>query len=180
MRKTRNALLGILTMMSGAILAVPTEAAERYAPGVYKAGPERWFSYPYGASYLKRGKPPLRRPLLRELLRPPVLLRLPLSLLLVMRRLQQQAAGRSRSLARLAQNEELECVSREARSRRRLGEGALEMSVAPNSPPTMIDASRQATRLMVQQRGSKILRRIAGAEDTNDARSVRGNDADER
>src|SRR5262249_7441121 len=88
--------------------------------------------------------------------------------------------GRSRSLARLAQNEELECVSREARSRRRLGEGALEMSVAPNSPPTMIDASRQATRLMVQQRGSKILRRIAGAEDTNDARSVRGNDADER
>jgi hypothetical protein len=26
MRKTRNALLGILTMMSGAILAVPTEA----------------------------------------------------------------------------------------------------------------------------------------------------------
>jgi hypothetical protein len=60
MRKTRNALLGILTMMSGAILAVPTEAAERYAPGVhvYKAGPERWFSYPYGGSYLKRGKPP--------------------------------------------------------------------------------------------------------------------------
>ena len=58
MRKLRNALLGILTMMS--ILAVPTEAAERYAPGVhvYKAGPERWFSYPYGASYLKRGKPP--------------------------------------------------------------------------------------------------------------------------
>src|SRR5262252_1116826 len=48
MRKLRNALLGILTMMSGAILAVPTEAAERYAPGVYvyKAGPERWFSYP--------------------------------------------------------------------------------------------------------------------------------------
>ena len=40
MRKTRNALLGILSMMSGAILAVPTEAAERYAPGVhvYKAG----------------------------------------------------------------------------------------------------------------------------------------------
>ena len=29
MRKTRNALLGILTMMSGAILAVPTDAAER-------------------------------------------------------------------------------------------------------------------------------------------------------
>src|SRR5262245_49519019 len=60
MRKTRNALLGILTMMSGAILAVPTEAAERYVPGVYvyKAGPERWFSYPYGGSYLRRGKLP--------------------------------------------------------------------------------------------------------------------------
>jgi hypothetical protein len=58
MRKTRNALLGILTMMSGAILAVPTEAAERYIPGVYvyKAGPERWFSYPYGGSYLRRAK----------------------------------------------------------------------------------------------------------------------------
>jgi len=38
MRKTRNALLGILTMMSGAILAVPTEAAERHH---YKAVPER-------------------------------------------------------------------------------------------------------------------------------------------
>jgi hypothetical protein len=35
MRKTRNALLGILTMMSGAILAVPTEAAEQYIPGVH-------------------------------------------------------------------------------------------------------------------------------------------------
>jgi len=56
MRKTRNALLGILTMMSGAILAVPTEAAERYVPGVYKAGPERWLSYPYGGSYLRREK----------------------------------------------------------------------------------------------------------------------------
>jgi len=58
MRKTRNALLGILTMMSGAILAVPTEAAGRYIPGVYvyKAGPERWFSYPYGGSYLRRAK----------------------------------------------------------------------------------------------------------------------------
>jgi len=55
MRKTRNALLGILTMMSGAILAVPTEAAERYIPGVhlYK---ERFFSFPYGGSYLKRAK----------------------------------------------------------------------------------------------------------------------------
>jgi hypothetical protein len=42
MRKNRNALLGILTMMSGAILAVPTEAAERYIPSVhhYKAIPD--------------------------------------------------------------------------------------------------------------------------------------------
>ena len=55
MRKTRNALLGILTMMSGAILAVPTEAAERYIPRVhhYKAVPERLFSYPYGGTYLR-------------------------------------------------------------------------------------------------------------------------------
>ena len=58
MRKIRKALLGILTMMSAAILAVPTEAAERYIPGVYfyKAGPERLFSYPYGGSYLRRAK----------------------------------------------------------------------------------------------------------------------------
>jgi len=58
MRKTRNALLGIVTMMSGAILAVPTDAAERYIPGgyVYKAGPERFLSFPYGGSYLKRAK----------------------------------------------------------------------------------------------------------------------------
>ena len=58
MRKIRNALLSILTVMFGAILAVPTEAAERYIPGVYKGVPERFFSYPYGGSYLKRGKPP--------------------------------------------------------------------------------------------------------------------------
>ena len=58
MRKNRKALLGILTMMSGAILAVPIEAAERYIPGgyVYKAGPEQLFSYPYGGSYLRRAK----------------------------------------------------------------------------------------------------------------------------
>src|SRR2546423_2272559 len=55
MRKIRNALLGILTMMSGAILPEPTEAAERYIPGgyVYKAGPERLFSYPYGGTHLR-------------------------------------------------------------------------------------------------------------------------------
>jgi hypothetical protein len=58
MRKTRNALLGILTMMPGTIAAAPTEAAERYTPGihVYKAVPDRSFSYPYGGSYLKRAK----------------------------------------------------------------------------------------------------------------------------
>jgi hypothetical protein len=56
MRKIRSALLSILTVMSGAILAVPTEAAERYIPGVYKRVPERFFSYPYGGSYLKRAK----------------------------------------------------------------------------------------------------------------------------
>jgi hypothetical protein len=58
MGKTRNALLGILTMMPGTILAAPIEAAERYIPGiyVYKAGPDRLFSYPYGGSYLKRAK----------------------------------------------------------------------------------------------------------------------------
>ena len=57
MRKIRKALLGILTMMSGATLAVPTGATERYIPGVYyKAGPERLFSYPYGGSYLRRAK----------------------------------------------------------------------------------------------------------------------------
>ena len=46
MRKIRNALLSILTVMSGAILVVPTEAAERYIPSVhrYKAVPERLFS----------------------------------------------------------------------------------------------------------------------------------------
>ena len=55
MRKIRNALLSILTVMFGAILAVPTEAAERYIPGgyVYKAGPERLFSYPYGGTHLR-------------------------------------------------------------------------------------------------------------------------------
>jgi hypothetical protein len=58
MRKTRNALLGILTMMPGTIPPAPAEAAERYIPGsyVHNAGPDRLFSYPYGGSYLKRAK----------------------------------------------------------------------------------------------------------------------------
>src|SRR5262249_5288787 len=52
MRKTRNALLGILTMMPGTIAAAPIEAAERHTPGiyVYRAVPDRSFSYPYGGS----------------------------------------------------------------------------------------------------------------------------------
>ena len=58
MHKTRNAMLGILTLtsVSGVVLAVPTQAAERYIAGVHKAVPERWFTYPYGASYLKRAR----------------------------------------------------------------------------------------------------------------------------
>jgi hypothetical protein len=56
MHNIRNALLSILTVMFGAILAVPIEAAERYIPGVYKSVPERSFSFPYGGSYLKRAK----------------------------------------------------------------------------------------------------------------------------
>jgi hypothetical protein len=54
--KIRNAVLGIvaLTSMSGAVLAVPTQAAEQYIVGVHKAAPERLFAYPYGGSYLKR------------------------------------------------------------------------------------------------------------------------------
>jgi hypothetical protein len=64
MYKTRNAVLGILTLtsVSGAILAVPTEAAEQYIPGVYKAVPERWFTYPYGGSYLRGAKHVLGHP----------------------------------------------------------------------------------------------------------------------
>ena len=98
MRNTRNAVLGIVTMMSGAILAVPTDAAERYIPGgyVYKAGPERLFSYPYGGTHLRvdyakrRFGYPYVGSYYGSYYAPPVLLRLPLSLLLVMRRLQQQ------------------------------------------------------------------------------------------
>jgi len=54
--KIRNAVLGIVTLtsVSGAVLAVPTQAAEQYVVGVHKAAPERLFAYPYGGSYLKR------------------------------------------------------------------------------------------------------------------------------
>src|SRR5262249_19111874 len=112
-------------MMSGAILAVPTEAAERYVPGVYKAGPERWFRLSLWGLLSQEVEASLRQPLLRELLRHPILprlLELPLSLLLVIRRhgsrqqaagsrqqaagSRQQAAGNTfRTLARLAQDE---------------------------------------------------------------------------
>jgi hypothetical protein len=51
-----------------------------------------------------------------------------------------------------------------------MGRPALVASTTYNhSPPTMIDASRR--RLMALQRGSKISRRIAGAEDTMRNRS---------
>src|SRR6516165_5583164 len=74
----------------------------------------------------QEGEASLRQPLLRELLRLPALprlLELPLSLLLVIRRHGSRQQGlRSRSLPRLAQNEERKCTGREARSRRRLGQ----------------------------------------------------------
>src|SRR6516225_11542879 len=74
----------------------------------------------------QEGEASLRQPLLRELLRLPALprlLELPLSLLLVIRRHGSRQQGlRSRSLPRLAQNEERKCSGREARSRRRLGQ----------------------------------------------------------
>src|SRR5215831_21225853 len=137
MRKTRNALLGILTMMSGAILAVPTEAAERYAPGVYvyKAGPERWFSYPYGGSYQRRGNLPYVNH--TGVTTPPrTTATTGITALLT---IGNTAAGsrqqglRSRPLPRLAQNEERQRTGSEARGRRELGRGALAMSVAPES-----------------------------------------------
>src|SRR5262249_28291608 len=60
MRKTRNAMLGILTMMSGAILAVPTEAAERYAPcvHVYKAAQSEFSVIAMGAAISRGGSLP--------------------------------------------------------------------------------------------------------------------------
>src|SRR5262245_24353704 len=76
----------------------------------------------------QEGEAPLRRPLLRELLRLPILprlLELPLSLLSVIRRhgSRQQAAGLTfRTLARLAQDEERKCTGGEARGGRGLGE----------------------------------------------------------
>src|SRR5262249_42780064 len=53
MRKARIALLGMLTMMSAAILAVPTEAAERSITSVqlYKIVEKRLSRYPYGGTY---------------------------------------------------------------------------------------------------------------------------------
>lgn len=64
MDKSRNVVLGILTLtaISGPILAGPTRAADRYVTSahktrVYQALPERLFTYPYGASYLRRTRP---------------------------------------------------------------------------------------------------------------------------
>ena len=55
MRMSRNALFGILalTSASGATTAVPTQAAELYVRGSYKAMPARLFNYPYGGTYLR-------------------------------------------------------------------------------------------------------------------------------
>ena len=121
MRKTRNALLGILTMMSGAILAVPTEAAERYIPGVhlYKAVPERYFSFPYGGSYLKRAKRAFGNPYVNPYYGTPSTTMEIIALPTI------GDAGANFSLgplARLAQNEELGCTCGEARGGRGLGQ----------------------------------------------------------
>jgi hypothetical protein len=53
MRNSRNALFGILalTSASGATTALPTEGAELYVRGAYKAVPTHLFSYPYGGTY---------------------------------------------------------------------------------------------------------------------------------
>jgi hypothetical protein len=50
MRNSRNALFGILalTSASGATTVLPTEGAELYVRGAYKAP---LFSYPYGGTY---------------------------------------------------------------------------------------------------------------------------------
>jgi peptidoglycan/xylan/chitin deacetylase (PgdA/CDA1 family) len=55
MRNSRNALFGILalTSASGATTALPTEGAELYVRGAYKAVPAPLFSYPYGGTYLR-------------------------------------------------------------------------------------------------------------------------------
>ena len=98
MRKSRNTLFGILalTLACEATTAVPTEGAELYVPSAYKAMRARLFSYPYGGTYLRvdyakrRFGYPYVGSYYGSYYAPPVLLRLPLSLLLVMRRLQQQ------------------------------------------------------------------------------------------
>ena len=107
-------------MMSGAILAVPTEAAERYVPGVYKAGPERWFRLSLWGLLSQEVEASLRQPLLRELLRLPILprlLELPLSLLSVIRRhgSRQQGlrSGRSPDWLKM-KNADAPAVKREA------------------------------------------------------------------
>jgi hypothetical protein len=53
MRNSRNALFGILALTSalGATTALPTEGAELYVRGAYRAVPGPLFSYPYGATY---------------------------------------------------------------------------------------------------------------------------------
>ena len=120
MRKTRNGLLGILTMMSGAILAVPTEAAERYIPGVYvyKAGPERLFNYPYGGSYQRRGNLPyVNHTGVTTPPRTTATTGITALLTIGNTAARQQAAGLTfRTLARLAQDEERRRTGGEAGS----------------------------------------------------------------
>jgi hypothetical protein len=55
MRNSCNTLFGIvaLTLVSGASMVVPSEAAELYVPGAQKAMQPRLFSYPYGGTYLR-------------------------------------------------------------------------------------------------------------------------------
>src|SRR5215813_8736737 len=103
--------------MSGAILAVPTEGAER------------WFSYPYGGSYQRRGNLPYVNH--TGVTTPPrTTATTGITALLT---IGNTAAGsrqqglRSRPLPRLAQNEERQRTGSEARGRRGLGRGALAM-----------------------------------------------------
>ena len=92
MRKIRNALLSILTVMFGAILAVPRGGRTIYSWRLQR-GARAFFQLSLWGLLSQEGeariRQSLRQPLLRELLRLSILLRLPelpFSLLLVIRR----------------------------------------------------------------------------------------------
>src|SRR5262245_17503862 len=55
MHKRCKVRFGVLALIAaaGPTTAVPTEAAELYAPRAYKAVREGLFSYPYGGTYLR-------------------------------------------------------------------------------------------------------------------------------